>query len=189
MRSLTFLPDRTHTHLHCTHTHLMTCVVVRPRPNPSTHTLINPESVWPLEPDLQKSNQYVNSVISVKSVTTAFTQKPELVAFQSCSPYLWYEIQIPYDEGEKHRRDAGWGLSSSYIFSMAIRRTCHPGAPSLPPSLSLSHTTHRYTHTISYENISPTSNVQRLLRQRNTPQWEADQRRGLHSTCLADRPP
>lgn len=189
MRSLTFLPDRTHTHLHCTHTHLMTCVVVRPRPNPSTHTLINPESVWPLEPDLQKSNQYVNSVISVKSVTTPFTQKPELVAFQSCSPYLWYEIQIPYDEGEKHRRDAGWGLSSSYIFSMAIRRTCHPGAPSLPPSLSLSHTTHRYTHTISYENISPTSNVQRLLRQRNTPQWEADQRRGLHSTCLADRPP
>lgn len=112
----------------------------------STHTLINPESVCPLEPDLPKSNQYVNSVISVKSVTTPFTQKPELSAFQSCSPYLWYEIQILYDEGEKHRRDAGWGLSSSYIFSMAIQRTCHPGAPSLPPSLSRSYTAHRYRH-------------------------------------------
>ncbi len=131
----------------------MTCVVVRLRPNPSTHTLINPESVWPLEPDLQKSNQYVNSVISVKSVTTPFTQKPELGAFQSCSPYLWYEIQIVYDEGEKHRRDAEWGLSSSYIFSTAIRRTCHPGSPSLPPSSPfLTHNTqiHAYNQLWKY---------------------------------------
>lgn len=95
-----------------------------------------------------------------------FTQKSELGAFQSCSLYLWYEIQILYDEGEKHRRDAGWGFSSSYIFSMSIRRTCHPAAPSLPPSLSFSH---RYTHTISSENISLASNIQGLLREHNLP--------------------
>ena len=110
-----------------------------PRPDlpPSAHTLINPESVWPLEPDLQKSNQYVNSVISVRSITTPFTQKPERCAFQSRSPYLWHEIQIHYDEGEKHRRDAGWGLSSSYIFSMSIWRTCHPRC-SLSPTFFFS---------------------------------------------------
>lgn len=46
-----------------------------------------------------------------------------------------------------------------------------------------------YTHTISYENISPTSKVQRLRRQCKSPQRAADQRRGLHTTCLTDRPP
>lgn len=45
------------------------------------------------------------------------------------------------------------------------------------------------THTISYENISPSPNVLGLVRQQDSPQWEADQRRSLHSTCLTDRPP
>lgn len=152
------------------------------RPRLSTHTLINPESVCPLEHNLQKSSQYVNSVISVKSITSLFTQKPELCAFQSCFPYLWYEIQILYDEGEKHRRDAGRRLSSSYIFS---KRTCHPGSRSFPPFLSLSLC---LLNTISYENISPSSYVKGLPRKRNSPQCDADQRRCLHTTHFTDRP-
>lgn len=107
------LPKQTHTHRHLTHTLKNLCGGEAPdQPRLLTHWLTL-KSVWPLEPDLPKSNQYVNSVISVKSITTPFTQKPERGAFHSSSPYLWHEIQILYDEGEKHRRDAGWGLSSS----------------------------------------------------------------------------
>lgn len=109
-------------------------------PTPSTHTLINPESVWPLELNLQKSNQYVNSVISVKSITAPFTQKPKPGTFQSCFLYLWYEIQILSNEGEKHRRAKGWGLSSCCILPMSIWRICHPSSP----FLSLYY--HKHTH-------------------------------------------
>lgn len=90
--------------------------------------------------NLQKSNQYVNSVISVKSITAPFTQKPKPGTFQSCFLYLWYEIQILSNEGEKHRRAKGWGLSSCCILPMSIWRICHPSSP----FLSLFY--HKHTH-------------------------------------------
>lgn len=188
VRSLTFLPGKTHTNMSCSHLRWLTCGDVRPRSALSTHTLINPVSVWPLEPDLQKSNQYVNSVISVKSVTMPFTQKPEVGAFQSCSTYLWYEIQILYNEGDKHRRDGGYRAATFFPWRFGEHATLVLPL-SLPFSLSLSHTQHTVTRTISYKNISPSSNVQRLLGQHGFPPWEADQRRSLHSTCFTDRPP
>lgn len=55
--------------------------------------------------------------------------------------------------------------------------------------LLFSHFSITNTHTISYENISPSPNVLGLVRQQDSPQREADQRRSLHSTCFTVRPP
>lgn len=65
-----------------THTHTQTQVMCQPGIS-VTHTLIILQSVWPLASHLQKSNQYVNSVISVRSVPTPFTQKSELLVHSS----------------------------------------------------------------------------------------------------------
>lgn len=59
--------------------------------------------------------------MSVKSLPPPFTQKPELGAFQPCSPYLWYEIQILDGEGEKHKADAGWGYRAATFFPWQLR--------------------------------------------------------------------
>lgn len=126
-----------------------------------TRTLITLRSVWPLEADLQKSNQYVNSVISVRTVPKPFTQKSEPGAFQQSSPYLWYETQILYREGRKAA-----GYRAATFFPRRFREHV--------TSLSL---------TISYENISPTSNVQTRLRLCKSSLGGWDQSRGLHSTC------
>lgn len=66
------------------------------------------------------------------------------------------------------------------------KKTCHSCAP-----FPVRHAKQRYarTRTISCENISLMSNVQGLLRQRESPQREAEQRRRLQSTCRSDRPP
>lgn len=133
---------RTHTH-----THPQTQVMCQPGFS-VTHTLIMLQSVWPLASHLQKSNQYVNSVISVRSVPTPFTQKSELL-LHSSGPHRISGMKYKYSTA---RRGESNGLSSSYIFSTAIHRTCQVPPPP-PPTL-----------TISYENISPTSNVQMLLR-------------------------
>lgn len=111
-------------------------------------------------------------MISVKSITAPFTQKPKPGTFQSCFLYLWYEIQILSNEGEKHRRAKGWGLSSCCILPMSIWRICHPSSP----FLSLFY----------HKNISPSPNVLGLVRQQDSPQREADQRRSLHSVLQSD---
>ena len=85
------------------------------------------QSVWPFESNLQKSNQYVNSVISVRTVTTPFTQKSQPL-LHSTGPHRISGMKHKYStaRGKSNR------LSSSYIFSAAIHRKCQT------PPLSLS---------------------------------------------------
>lgn len=52
--------------------------------------------------------------------------------------------------------------------------------------LLFSHFSITNTHTISCENISPSPNVLGLVRQQDSPQREADQRRSLHSVLQSD---
>lgn len=103
------------------------------------------QSVWPLESNLQKSKQYMNSVISVRTVTP-FTQKSEPL-LHSSGPHRISGMKHKYSTTTGKSN----GLSSSYIFSTAIQRTCQTPPP--PSSLA-----------VGYKNISPTSNVQMLLR-------------------------
>lgn len=124
------------------------------------------QSVWPLESNLQKSNQYVNSVISVRTVTTPFTQKSE-PPLHSCGPHRISGMKHKYSTA----RGESNGLSSNYIFSTAIVE--YVKSPPLPPTLP-DNQLWKYFSNVKCQHASEA--MQAISS-------ETDQSRGLRFTC------